>query len=126
MSNTPETSPHTPVNTAVPPVPGRVLCTRCGHTIDSWDNFCRYCGRPTKMSVPWYYEPAWIAILALVAIGPLALPLVWKSPKLTRPVKWIFTLFLGAYAVIVAYVLWVYCLYMWRIYSTLTQDFRAF
>ncbi|MCC6694702.1 MAG: hypothetical protein IT365_03625 [Candidatus Hydrogenedentes bacterium] len=130
MTDTVEPTPPATATTTVPPVPGRALCPRCGHTIDSWDSFCRYCGRPmkahAKSKAPWYYEPVWIVVLALVVLGPLALPLVWKSPKLTRPVKWAFTLFLGIYAVAIAYALWVYCLVMWRLYSTLTQDYGTF
>ena len=126
MSQVPETSPRAPVNAAVPPAPARARCPRCGHTIDTWDNFCRYCGRRTKAKVPWYYEPAWIVILALLVLGPLTLPLVWKSPKLSRPVKWIFTLFLVIYAVALVYYLWLFTVIMWRLYSTFNQDFNAF
>ncbi|MCC6488888.1 MAG: zinc-ribbon domain-containing protein [Candidatus Hydrogenedentes bacterium] len=130
MTDTAEPTPPAPATASVPPVPGRVLCPRCGHTIDSWDNFCRYCGRPmkarAKSNAPWYYEPLWILVLSIAVIGPLALPLVWKSPKLTRSAKWGFTLFHVIYTAMLVYVLWFWCLYMWRLYSTLTQDFGAF
>jgi len=32
--------------------------------------------------VPWYYQPIWIAVLTFAVLGPLALPLVWRSPAL--------------------------------------------
>jgi len=33
--------------------------------------------------VRWYFKPVWIFI-AILAIGPLALPLIWLSPALKR------------------------------------------
>ncbi len=35
----------------------------------------------------WYTRPFWLA-LWIGLIGPLALPMVWSSPYLTRPIKW--------------------------------------
>lgn len=79
-----------------------------------------------KAQVPWYYEPLWIVVLSIAILGPLTLPFIWKSPKLTRPAKWVFTFFHIIYAALLVYVLWLYGLYIWRLYSTLTQDFGAF
>ena len=39
-----------------------------------------------KKHVKWYYKPVWI-IVAILAAGPFALPLVWFSPELKKWVK---------------------------------------
>ncbi|MDD3905111.1 MAG: hypothetical protein PHS46_01100 [Candidatus Omnitrophica bacterium] len=35
------------------------------------------------IAVKWYYRPIWV-IVALLAAGPFALPLVWLSPALKK------------------------------------------
>lgn len=42
------------------------------------------------VSVKWYYNPIWI-IVAILAVGPFALPLVWFSPRLKKLHKIILT-----------------------------------
>ena len=32
--------------------------------------------------IAWYHRPIWIAVLTFTVLGPLALPLVWRSPAL--------------------------------------------
>ena len=39
-----------------------------------------------KKRVRWYYKPVWV-IVAIVAAGPFALPLVWLSPALKKWTK---------------------------------------
>jgi hypothetical protein len=39
----------------------------------------------------WYYKPVWI-IVAILAAGPFALPLVWLSPALKKWVKILLTI----------------------------------
>lgn len=34
-------------------------------------------------AVKWYYKPVWV-VMAILAAGPFALPLVWISPALKR------------------------------------------
>ncbi|MDD5429013.1 MAG: hypothetical protein PHI58_07275 [Candidatus Omnitrophica bacterium] len=36
--------------------------------------------------IKWYYKPVWI-VIALLAAGPFALPLVWLSPRIRNPYK---------------------------------------
>jgi len=36
-----------------------------------------------EKAIKWYYKPVWI-LAAILAIGPLAIPLVWLSPMLKR------------------------------------------
>ncbi len=39
----------------------------------------------------WYAKPVWL-VLWISLIGPLALPMVWSSPHLTRPAKWMISI----------------------------------
>lgn len=131
MSNIPEvpagpSAGRTFATSATPSAPGAKRCSACGDTIDTWDAFCRFCGKRQTPKSAWYYEPVWILILGFVVLGPLALPLVWLSPKMNRPAKWLFTLALGIYSVVIAYSLWVLCAMIWRIYSQLSQDLQIY
>ena len=55
-------------------------------------------------SIRWYHRPA-VVILAVLAAGPFALPLVWYNPGLKKIYKWIITvlvLALTAYIVMIS------------------------
>lgn len=58
-------------------------CWRCKGRIDAGDAFCRCCGSAQGKRVPFRYTHAGIIILTLL-FGPLALPFIWKSPKLDK------------------------------------------
>jgi len=62
-------------------------CRKCNRSIDVSAVFCPCCGARQKTGDAWYYHPAWIAVLAFVLIGPLALPLVWKSTRMGPGLK---------------------------------------
>lgn len=67
-------------------------CPQCASQADPADNFCRHCGYALSLGqssprVPWYYQPGVIILLGLFILGPFVLPLIWKSPALSRPVK---------------------------------------
>jgi hypothetical protein len=78
-------------------------CWRCGATVAAADHYCRDCGGGQGAFLPWYYRPFWILVLALTALGPLVLPLVWRTPRLDRRAKWIASL---AVIALTAYVVW--------------------
>ena len=45
-------------------------------------------------------EPAWVVLLMLFALmGPLALPMLWKSPHFARPMKVILTVLVSLIAI---------------------------
>jgi len=44
-----------------------------------------------KQTVKWYYRPVWV-VVALLAAGPFALPLVWLSPALKKWHKVVMTI----------------------------------
>lgn len=64
-------------------------CWQCDRAIDAEDRFCRGCGEGQGAALKWYYRPVWIALLALTALGPFALLLIWRTPALGRTSKWV-------------------------------------
>lgn len=78
-------------------------CWSCGGILDAADHYCRHCGQGQGAFLTWYYRPIWIALLALTGLGPFALPLVWRTPRLDRLGKWIATI---AILAVSAYVAW--------------------
>lgn len=75
-------------------------CWDCGTAIDAQDNYCRRCGAGQGRFLAWHLKPFWIAVLALFALGPLALPLVWRTPRWGRNAK------IAAAALILVYTAW--------------------
>lgn len=52
-------------------------------------------------------ERAWVVLLMLfVLMGPLALPMLWKSPHFARATKAVLTVLVGLIAVAAVVVLW--------------------
>ena len=39
----------------------------------------------------WYHSVPAILLSLFIVLGPFGLPLLWKSPRFTRPWKWVFT-----------------------------------
>lgn len=95
-SKTPEIS--------APKTVSRTACRRCSEMLDVGDNFCRHCGEMTKVGVAltkigrlpvpasaavpekplsWSENPV-VVLLALSLIGPLAIPMLWRSRRFTR------------------------------------------
>ena len=47
----------------------------------------------------WYYSRAFILVSLFVLVGPLGLPLLWKSPQFSKQAKVMLTVATGLYTV---------------------------
>ena len=45
---------------------------------------------PSDTKKKWYHN-IWFVIGMLLAVGPFAFPLLWKSPNFSRSLKWVIT-----------------------------------
>ena len=56
---------------------------------------CPHCGKEfderTKPKGKWYFTNRWV-IIALLSIGPFALPMIWGNPNYKPLTKWILTI----------------------------------
>jgi hypothetical protein len=55
---------------------------------------------PAPPHTKWYYNVWFVLFMLFFVLGPLGLPLVWKSPRFSRGVKWALT------ALTLAWTLW--------------------
>ena len=63
----------------------------CGQGLSEDDRYCRSCG--AQLGADRFFDQLWvILILLFLIIGPLALPMVWRSKKLNPAVKALLTL----------------------------------
>ncbi len=99
-----------------------VLCPRCSAEVNAHDKFCRRCGTslwgdaagsagPAEKSEgaalkPEPHSRAKVLVLLFVLLGPLALGVLWKSPRFSRVEKWSLTILVAVLTVIVFALLW--------------------
>ena len=52
---------------------------------------------PVPQRPRWYYSVWFVLVMLFLVLGPLALPLLWKSDRFPRWSKWCLTLLMGAF-----------------------------
>jgi hypothetical protein len=60
-----------------------------------------------QAEIAWYHRPVAIVLLAVFVLGPLAIPLVWRTPAWGPRGRWIATVLLLAYTVLLCWQVWV-------------------
>jgi ribosomal protein L40E len=102
----------------------KVLCRHCQAVVDLGDNFCRHCGAPlgaaaTDSAVPGTAPPDRFArrpirpasrgallVALFVVLGPVALPMLWRSPRFSPRSKIILTILVAIQTVAVVWLVW--------------------
>jgi len=97
-------------------------CRSCQRPIEPGDAYCRYCGASQTPSVPWYLQPVWIILLTFTVLGPFGLPLIWKTPKMSRGLKVVLTSITLAFTIVLVYAAYWVMAFLFQYYGQLNEQ----